>query len=152
MLMFHHRRYLVHGQKMMFRNSENNFHPQLVATRLVSVLSRNRLCRRLQATRCSSQPFRLPFVPHHKPRSETIAAYKLHRSPATRLPPFIDSSHLVSSVRSTNVATHLIYAASLFPSLTSFNAFIVPCSACLWLRRNFGSVPLREGYLWVLGL
>ena len=61
------------------------------------------------------------------------------------------------------------HAASLFPSLTSFystcqllshmlpyperptKAFIVPCSACLWFRRYFGSVPLREGYRCVLG-
>lgn len=44
-----------------------------------------------------------------------------------------------------------IYAVSLFPSLTSFNAFIVPWRACLWFLRNFGSVPLREGYRWVFG-
>ena len=30
-------------------------------------------------------------------------------------------------------------------------AFIVPCRACLWFRRNFGSVPLRDGYLEVFG-
>lgn len=43
------------------------------------------------------------------------------------------------------------HAASLFPSFTSFNAFIVPWRACRWFRRNLGSVPLRLGYLCVLG-
>jgi len=55
----------------------------------------------------------------------------------------------------TRPSSHLqriLYAASLFPSLTSFNAFMVPWRACLWFLRNLGSVPLREGYLWVLGL
>lgn len=28
---------------------------------------------------------------------------------------------------------------------------MVPCSACLWFLRNFGSVPLSEGYRLVLG-
>lgn len=28
---------------------------------------------------------------------------------------------------------------------------MVPWRACLWLRRNLGSVPLSEGYLWVFG-
>lgn len=42
-------------------------------------------------------------------------------------------------------------ATSLLPSLTSFSALIVPCSACLWFLRNFGSVPLREGYRKVFG-
>lgn len=28
---------------------------------------------------------------------------------------------------------------------------MVPWRACLWFRRNLGSVPLREGYLEVLG-
>lgn len=37
------------------------------------------------------------------------------------------------------------------PSFTSFSALIVPCSACLWFRRNLGSVPLSEGYRCVLG-
>lgn len=31
------------------------------------------------------------------------------------------------------------------------NAFVVPWRACLWFRRNLGSVPFREGYLEVLG-
>jgi hypothetical protein len=31
------------------------------------------------------------------------------------------------------------------------NAFIVPCSACLWFLRNLGSVPLSDGYLEVFG-
>ena len=30
-------------------------------------------------------------------------------------------------------------------------AFVVPCRACLWFLRNFGSVPLRDGYLEVFG-
>jgi hypothetical protein len=30
-------------------------------------------------------------------------------------------------------------------------ALAVPCSACLWFLRYLGSVPLSEGYLWVLG-
>ena len=30
-------------------------------------------------------------------------------------------------------------------------ALAVPWRACLWLRRNLGSVPFREGYLDVLG-
>lgn len=28
---------------------------------------------------------------------------------------------------------------------------MVPWSACLWFLLNFGSVPLRDGYLWVFG-
>lgn len=44
-----------------------------------------------------------------------------------------------------------VHAVSLFPSFTSLSAFIVPCRACLWFLRNLGSVPLSEGYLWVLG-
>jgi hypothetical protein len=28
---------------------------------------------------------------------------------------------------------------------------MVPCRACLWFLLNLGSVPLREGYLCVLG-
>lgn len=30
-------------------------------------------------------------------------------------------------------------------------ALMVPCRACLWFRRNLGSVPLSEGYRCVLG-
>ena len=48
-------------------------------------------------------------------------------------------------------SSKLIYTASLFPSLTSFSAFIVPCRACLWFLRNFGSVPFKDGYLCVFG-
>ena len=31
------------------------------------------------------------------------------------------------------------------------SAFMVPWSACLWFLRNLGSVPLSEGYRFVLG-
>jgi hypothetical protein len=66
-----------------------------------------------------------------------------------------------------------VYAVSRFPSFNSFcenhllaklhnsfpeypiekrtKAFIVPCRACLWFLRNFGSVPFRDGYLEVFG-
>lgn len=66
---------------------------------------------------------------------------------------------------------HALHADSRFPSFSSFyrkcvstrsirdqqvrgrqtKAFAVPCSACLWFLRNFGSVPFRDGYLEVFG-
>lgn len=62
----------------------------------------------------------------------------------------ISSSHAARSLSWRGSATKNLplspdHAASLLPSLTSFKALIVPCSACLWFRRNLGSVPLREG-------
>jgi hypothetical protein len=36
-------------------------------------------------------------------------------------------------------------------TLRHTKAFIVPWRACLWFRRNFGSVPLSDGYLEVFG-
>lgn len=39
----------------------------------------------------------------------------------------------------------------LAPGDSLTRALAVPCSACLWLRRNLGSVPFSDGYLEVLG-
>jgi len=64
----------------------------------------------------------------------------------------IDASQM--SRRETAIPLNLArvaHAESRVPSLTSFSAFIVPCSACLWFLRNLGSVPLREGYRFVFG-
>lgn len=44
-----------------------------------------------------------------------------------------------------------VSAAYMLESGGRTKAFMVPWRACLWLRRNFGSVPLRDGYLQVFG-
>ena len=58
--------------------------------------------------------------------------------PCPACPPWTPSVHLVSPYSRT------------YPAKRT-KAFIVPCRACLWFRRNLGSVPLRDGYLLVFG-
>ena len=87
---------------------------------------------------CIMQP-----LPMHLPQPNP-SRKKLHRDihAVSRLPSFNSFCLFVS------LCSHCFHVG--IPGERT-KAFIVPCRACLWFLRNLGSVPLRDGYLEVLG-